>query len=988
LEKTAEHRGWISAAETARDSLPADAAGEALKNFVKTYPRSAKVPLARYTLAEQKFAQGKYQDAATLYEAFERQHPAHPLADSAAYRAAECYFNLHITHSAMGAWRNLLGKYPRSALAPDALEMLSSLYIQTKEWGRADEVLKRLRSQYPASADTPSAREKTGAVWYYLGDYLGSSSVLDNVDGPMAAYYRAFALFSLKLYDDTAASLKDLVPGKVSEEYSLSAAFLKGESFFQKGAYLLALGEFRQFMARYPRSSLNEFAQLRLAACHLLTRSPAESAKTAKPVAASANETLRSHAFFILGTAASDQKDFAAALAAFDQVRPQAITPELASHALFRKMWATKQLGRRGDAVAALKQLESQYPASPALALGHYVQAVQKLEDNQWADAGPLFESALLRHPYSTLSEAELALMSFAFTRAKRPDQLVTAANSALRTLEKNYSDSTPYWRAQSNYYLGRAYHTLKQYPRAVPYLEKIIQNYGDHPLAASSQLLLAQCLALSGQTAKARTMAEGLADNPKSEKALAVSARFLVAVTHFNDRDYDHAISALGRFLEGNPWDALAPQARYMAGLAYYQKNVFGSAIDEWASLEKDFPASPQAQDALLQTGDLYFKAGKFTDAAKSFKTYRERRPQAPHVELAHWRELQSYFNGKEDEVSIKAYPAFLEKYPEGENVDDAKKQLEMVYYRRGADGSPDKLQEFLTRYPHSPFAPHARYTLGEMGMQQEKWGIATREFEQFLRDFPTDNLATDALYNLGQAYEKSGATDKAVFQYDRLLNEFAAKPAAVDGAFRLGSLHFTQNHWKEALAAFAFAARQKLAKDVRANVTYNIALCHENLGQMAQAADQYAAYARLAGTGDKEKEQARDARLTAGFLHKKVENFPKAIAVLEELLKDPGTPALSIRAVNLLADSYRLNKNEPKAVATYEKLAALEPAKDDGRLAGLAQLAYLREQRKEIPEAIKAYELIAASDGKAEWVQAAKQKIEALSASASVVP
>ena len=47
--------------------------------------------------------------------------------------------------------------------------------------------------------------------------------------------------------------------------------------------------------------------------------------------------------------------------------------------------------------------------------------------------------------------------MSIAYTRADRLDQLVTTANSAHRLLENHYTSDTPYWRAQSNFFIGRA---------------------------------------------------------------------------------------------------------------------------------------------------------------------------------------------------------------------------------------------------------------------------------------------------------------------------------------------------------------------------------------------------------------------------------------------------------------------------------------------------------------------------------------------------
>jgi hypothetical protein len=64
------------------------------------------------------------------------------------------------------------------------------------------------------------------------------------------------------------------------------------------------------------------------------------------------------------------------------------------------------------------------------------------------------------------------------------------------------------------------------------------------------------------------------------------------------------------------------------------------------------------------------------------------------------------------------------------------------------------------------------------------------------------------------------------------------------------------------------------------------------------------------------------------------------------------------------------------------------MEPAANDARLAGLAQLAYLYEQRKAFGQAVRVYEKIAVSDGKPEWVKAAQARVSALQQTMNPIP
>jgi TolA-binding protein len=479
--------------------------------------------------------------------------------------------------------------------------------------------------------------------------------------------------------------------------------------------------------------------------------------------------------------------------------------------------------------------------------------------------------------------------------------------------------------------------------------------------------------------------LAAGVAAHKKADKSLVVNAAFLRGAAFFNAKQYDKAITHLSDFVKEFPKDGQAPEAQYLVGLSYHQKKVYGSAVEEWTKLVNAYPEHTLAKEAYLQIGDVYFKAGKFDEAAKFFSKFHNRWPGDPqYAQIALWQEVQAYFNGKNDDAAIKAYPEYMEKYPAADNLPDANKQLEMVYYRRGAHGDPVKLEEFLGRYPQSPFAPAARYKLGELAVDQQQWGLAAKHMELFARDYPKDALVPEALLNAGQAFEKQKDDARAATQYKSLMKDFSEKPAAVDAAFRLGMIHFGKENYKEALDAFEYAEKKKLSDEARANLLYNMALCRENLGMLEAAADTYGRFAAYS----KEQERVREALLAAGYLLRKAEKYQPAANYLARYVKDPGSPEGALQAVNLMAECWLGLKNTPKALESYERLVSMDPASHDLRLTGLAQLAYQYEQLKEFPKALNIYEKIAVSGGRGEWVQAARQRVDALTQAMNQVP
>jgi len=975
-QQTSEEMLWNALSVSATLDLTSTQTENLVNKFMDLYPDHSKAVNALYMLGELEFQRGDFQKAAVRFEGFVSKYPEHPLADSAAFRLGECYYNSGAYNSASEAWNRMVQRYRHSALVPNALEYLMVNTMRNREWGKADEVVLKMKGNFPDYAMKDRVKENRGIILYNLSDFNGSARTLEGIEDGKGAYYRGLSLFFFILYEDAVGALK-FVGQDATGPYAESATFLKAEGFFQGKNYNIASKEFQAFIKRFPNSTLIPYAELRLAACSLLVHQPEEALSAVeRALQGKPPVEIQAYGLLIKGSAYLDLNNYKEAVTVFDKLSKSQEYPTLAAAALVRKAWAHRSLGEVAKFIQALKQLEEQYPESPQMSLAKYLEGAFYFEQGRWDDAGSRLEFGIIRYPYNTISEAGLALMTIAYSRGNRLDQLVTAATSALKLFEDYYTPQTGEWRAQSYYFIGKAYFDMRRYGDALPFFEKITMNFSDHSLAPRAQLYLAWCLVEAGKLEKARDKARILIENPKIDKELVINARFLTAVTYFNAKLYDKALPRFADFIKNYPKDPFAPQARYLMGLSYHQKKVYGSAIDEWVKCVNDYPTHPLAQDAYLHIGDLYFRGEKYQDAAKFFSQFHQRWPNSKYSQDATWLEMQCYFNGKLDEQAIKLYPIYIEKFAGAENIPDAERQLEIIYYRRGSHGDPAKLEEFLNRYPKSPYAPSARYKLGDMAMEQKLWDRAVEEMGLFVRDYPKDPLVIEAQYAMGRAYESLKQKQKAIVQYKSIIDQFPTKPGAVDAAFRLGMLFFNDHNYKQAIQAFQFAAGKKLNDDLKASVYYNLALSYENLGDVDQATAAYGEFAKVT----KRKDQANEARLTAGLLLKKAERYDKAIPYFEELVKSSGDKEIELQSVNFLGECYNATGNQAKAIRTYEKLVGMGPAESDIRLAGLAQLAYLYEQKKMFNEAIQIYEKIAVSGGKKEWTKAAKERVQAL--------
>ena len=104
--------------------------------------------------------------------------------------------------------------------------------------------------------------------------------------------------------------------------------------------------------------------------------------------------------------------------------------------------------------------------------------------------------------------------------------------------------------------------------------------------------------------------------------------------------------------------------------------------------------------------------------------------------------------------------------------------------------------------------------------------------------------------------------------------------------------------------------------------------------------------------------------------------------------MAKDPGDKELALQAINLTGEAYQSLDKKGPAIKAYSALIGMEPVASDLRLAGLAQLAYLYEEKKDLQNAILIYEKIVVSEGKKEWVDAATGKVKALTQQLNPTP
>jgi outer membrane protein assembly factor BamD len=175
------------------------------------YPYSKFAPLAELRLADLKYDQGKFVEAADAYQSFMKIHPSSPEVDYAAYRAAVARWNeaptdfflfpavyerdLTQVSKAADGLAAFVEKYPGSKYAPDAREKLAKardilaerdwyafdFYKKREKWQGAAFRLERLMKDYPGSSREAEALWQLADMYVKLSERFKAQKALQQL---------------------------------------------------------------------------------------------------------------------------------------------------------------------------------------------------------------------------------------------------------------------------------------------------------------------------------------------------------------------------------------------------------------------------------------------------------------------------------------------------------------------------------------------------------------------------------------------------------------------------------------------------------------------------------------------------------------------------------------------------------------------------------------------------------------------------------------
>ena len=524
------------------------------------------------------------------------------------------------------------------------------------------------------------------------------------------------------------------------------------------------------------------------------------------------------------------------ALALFAQVQNKCNQPLEAAENLWQWAEALRQLKRLDAARLVLEQLVSEQP------------------DTLFADQARLRladQYEQMRKP----AESERALKALAARPKARPDLRATAWDQLARLYESQtnllaavqaLSQSATVApeaaaRLRADLLRGKLLFRLNRIEEGATVLHDVVHQAGAGPLAAATQLDLADLLLQHHQFEKAlvefQSYVEAFAESADQRRALMGKGWCLWQLDRF-----DEAASVFSKAAAVSAMPGEKGEAQFKAADAWFANQQYHAALPVYLTLTNAACGAPLAAQSLYQAGLCQIRLGQPAEAEQLFTTLataqtngenaarawlglalvREDQgrwepalvaydrvavaaPGTPwHTQALSGRGLLLYRTGRFAEA-LATFTDLLKRFP-GDRL------AEQAFYMRGwclylAHKESEALQiarDFTAKYPQSAWTPDVLFWLGEFYFNHGDQTGAEHQFAELARKYPKSELADKALFWAGRAAAAAGQHLRAVEHYTQLAKLYPNSAKLPEARFAQGDALSELGKFSDAILVF----------------------------------------------------------------------------------------------------------------------------------------------------------------------------------------
>ncbi|SDL54891.1 TolA-binding protein [Salinimicrobium catena] len=420
------------------------------------------------------------------------------------------------------------------------------------------------------------------------------------------------------------------------------------------------------------------------------------------------------------------------------------------------------------------------------------------------------------------------------------------------------------------------------------------------------------------------------MALNERRDPRFTALATFWKAESEFNLRNYQEALIGYREFsgMSGAKEASERENLDYNIGYAYFKQREYDRAIDYFkryaANADHD---RAHRNDAYVRLGDSYFVNSNYWPAMEAYNSAISL--NGSENDYAAFQKAISYGFVNRNQTKLEALNEFLSRYPRSPYRDDASYELGNTYVSMNNNARALEAYDRLIRdVPGSSLVPKALLKQGLIHYNNDRGNQALDKLKKVVTDHPNSPEAAQAVQTARLVYIDLGRIDEYA-AWVRNLDFVEVTDADLDNtSFEAAEKQYRENKTQQAITSLEKYLNSFPNGIHSIDANFYLAQLYFREGNKKKSIPHYQF---VINRGSSEHVEQALARLSEVYLENR--NYSDAIPVLKRLEAEASYPQNVIFAQSNLMKSYLQENKYNEAVAYAEKVLANPEAEKEAK-------------------------------------------------------
>ena len=664
----------------------------------------------------------------------------------------------------------------------------------------------------------------------------------EHAQAASALFFRAEAQVQQGRHADARTGYLAFAKREPEHRFAPQARFRAAEAVYLAGDAQTARAELEKFVADYPGSELNVFAQKYLAELALAARDGPRAATLFKAILERYPDGPQvEECRFGLGRALELQGDIEAARIAYQTMA--AANGPLADDAQVQTGICLYNHGNYAQAAKAFQAALERFPDSDLTAQARYWLGMCYVAQRDWDQAARILQTALDQHPQHALAPA----MTFWLADAKRQAGGLQAAREGYAAVLREWPQCE--WADDSLEMLTQFALTEAQFERVVTLGEQFRTQYPTSPLKPAVEQRLGRAYLKQKQYAKAigilKPLAESTAGPSGGGDAAAAGPESVVPTTpyylglaYLGDEQYPAALQAFDKVGDTKDNPELSGGIRLARALAYARLNRPAEAIEPLQQYLAAQPTGPEATACRMHLIQALVQSGRVDEALPIYQAVADLQPPPSGFEAATLQLAEAALEAGKYEDASELFGRLAE---DGQPPEWASQGWSGLGWTRFRAGKPAEallaFDRLLDLYPDIPLAAQAAMMKAKTLEQLDRSAEALPAYLLVATTYASSEHGAAAMLEAARLHETLGQKTEAVALLRRLLQEHPDFEQLDAALYQLAWLLDEQEPSAETGRLFERISEQYPNSSYWADTTYRLAERASRAGQYDRA-------------------------------------------------------------------------------------------------------------------------------------------------------